>query len=135
MLLAMDGMRRYCSVMNLGGRLMQARERRGLTQSQLAALVDTDQANISALETRDSRTSELLFELADALKINPRWLQTGEGESGLDHDAWEPIGALLDSERELIGMYRALSGDARRALMAVFSELSEQQRKRGLSGM
>ena len=72
--------------MNLGGRLRQARERRGLTQEQLAVLAHTNQANISALESRDSKKAELLFEFAEALGVNPRWLLTGSGDSWLDKD-------------------------------------------------
>ena len=81
--------------MKLGHRLRQARKKRGLTQEQLATAAATpelpiSQAAISALEQRDSETSVYIFALARALKINPEWLQTGAGESGLDADAWLP---------------------------------------------
>ena len=72
--------------MNLGGRLKKARERRGLTQEQLAELANTSQANISALESRDSKKAELLFEFSEALGVNPRWLLTGSGDSWLDRE-------------------------------------------------
>lgn len=81
--------------MKLGHRLRHARKKRGLTQEQLATAAATpelpiSQAAISALEQRDSETSVYVFALARALKINPEWLQTGAGESGLDADAWVP---------------------------------------------
>lgn len=44
----------------------------------------SNQAMISALETRDSENTILLFDFADALKVNPRWLLTGDGDSWLD---------------------------------------------------
>lgn len=70
--------------MNLGQRLKRAREDRGLTQEQLADLVPgASQAAISALEVRDSESTLLLFGFSDALQVNPRWLLTGEGDSGL----------------------------------------------------
>ena len=75
----------YRFAMNLGGRLKQARENRRLTQEQLAELVPgASQAMISALETRDSETTTLLFAFADALRISPRWLQDGTGDSGMN---------------------------------------------------
>lgn len=59
-----------------------AREARKLTQDQLVSLVPgSTQAALSALEVRDSKTAVLLFEYADALNVNPRWLLTGHGDS------------------------------------------------------
>ena len=75
----------YPVEMNLGKRLKQAREARGWGQEDLAEKVPgANQPMISALETRDSETSTLLFGFADALRVNPRWLQDAVGESGLD---------------------------------------------------
>lgn len=71
--------------MALGKRLLRARKQRGLTQEQLVNKVPgASQAMISALETRDSETSTLLFGLARALRVNPEWLQDGVEPSGLD---------------------------------------------------
>lgn len=68
----------------MGKRLRQARKTREMTQEQLVELVPgATQAMISALECRDSETTLLLFEFADALQISARWLLTGSGESGL----------------------------------------------------
>lgn len=75
--------------MNLGGRLFEARARRGMTQKHLADLAGTSQAVISALEVRDSEATDLLFRLADALKVNPRWLLNGGGDSWLESDQSE----------------------------------------------
>lgn len=83
--------------MRLGKRLKHARERRGMTQEQLAEAASTptntiSQAAISALEKRDSATTADLFALAKALRINPEWLQTGQpqNDSGLDTEGWKP---------------------------------------------
>lgn len=75
--------------MNLGGRLKQARLHRKMTQEQLAASASTNdlpisQAMLSALENRDSETTTALFAFARALRVSPEWLQTGNGESGLE---------------------------------------------------
>lgn len=65
--------------MNFGARVKQIREFRGMTQASLAQLIGSKQAVISALELRDSKTSDKLFEIAFALDVNPYWLQTGAG--------------------------------------------------------
>lgn len=81
---------RYRSYMNLGKRLLQARKIRGMKQSEVAELasqiggVPLSQAAYQKLETRGSQSSIYLFAMAKALRVNPEWLQTGHGESGLD---------------------------------------------------
>lgn len=103
--------------MNLGKRLKQAREKRGLTQEQLSAAVKgSSQAMISALEKRDSLTTTLLFQFADALKVNPRWLLNG----GPLTDSWldrEPK-SRDELELQLIDIYEKLSQDGKDALLA-----------------
>jgi transcriptional regulator with XRE-family HTH domain len=97
--------------MSLGERVKKAREARDLTQAQLARAAklptDSGQANISALEKRKSKTSEYLFAIADALRVNPRWLQDGEPHaSGLDSDAWREDPQLPADETDLLRDYR-----------------------------
>lgn len=99
--------------MNLGKRLLQARKSRGLKQESLAELAGTNQAAISALESRDSKTSEHLFALAESLRINPKWLQTGEGDSGLQNDTWKPMPDLPQDEQDLLRDYRRAHPDWR----------------------
>lgn len=83
-----------------------------MTQEQLSVAASTpdipiSQASISALEKRDSETTVGVFALARALRINPEWLQTGSGESGLETDAWRPPSAELPAdEQELLHDYR-----------------------------
>jgi transcriptional regulator with XRE-family HTH domain len=104
--------------MKLGKRVRHARELRGLTQEKLAELgakKGLTQANISALESRDSHTSTLLFALADLLDVNARWLQTGEGPSGLE--AKKPVGAPDPLLLQLIDLWGQLSPDNRDVLL------------------
>lgn len=83
-----------------------------MTQDDLAAAASTpelpvSQAVISALERRDSETTVALFAIARALRVNPEWLHTGLGESGLEADAWKPTAGELDPvEAELLRNYR-----------------------------
>lgn len=66
--------------MNLGGRIKQEREARGIQQSSLCALVPgLSQQALSNLETRDSATSEFAIRIADALGVSVRWLLDGTG--------------------------------------------------------
>ena len=67
--------------MALGARIREARGE--MDQLVLCAKVPglTQQA-LSNLETRDSKTSELAVEIADALEVSVRWLLTGEGDRG-----------------------------------------------------
>lgn len=67
---------------NLGGRVKAEREARDWTQQHLCDLVGEDrlsQGQLSALENRDSKTSEAAPYIADAFGISLRWLLTGEG--------------------------------------------------------
>lgn len=84
LLLAFSAKRHYCAGMALGKRVKEARKKRGMTQEELVEKVPgASQAAISALETRDSLTSTLLFGIARALRVNAEWLQDGTEPSGL----------------------------------------------------
>ena len=64
--------------MALGLNVKRLRIRAGLTQAELAELVGLDQAAISALERRDSRSSTYASALARALNTSTDELLTGE---------------------------------------------------------
>lgn len=105
----------YLAAMQLGKRLKYAREKREMTQEQLSAAASTEtlpvsQASISALEGRNSKSTTALFALARALRINPEWLQTGQGDSGLESYAWRPAPTeAAPDEAELLRDYRKAS--------------------------
>lgn len=71
--------------MALGQRVKEVREQKGMTQAELAEHVSfllnkkIKQGNIANLENRDSRKSEIAYELASALNVNADWLITGNG--------------------------------------------------------
>lgn len=65
--------------MNLGKRLKQEREKRGIEGKALAERVGMSQSRLNALEVRDSKTCEEAAALADVLGISLRWLVSGEG--------------------------------------------------------
>ena len=108
--------------MNLGGRLKRARKARGLRQEELAERVPgSSQAMISALEVRDSETTHLLFEFADALQVSPRWLLAGKGASGLDG----PIKPERNDPTllQVIEIYRELSYQSRDQIVGMANRL------------
>ncbi len=123
--------------MRLGGRLRYAREKRGLTQEQLAEAASRpdapiSQAMISALEKRDSETTTALFALAQALRVNPEWLQTGQpqGDSGLDTDGWKPASAALArDEADLLRDYRKATSGWKLTLRLMARTPAEEQPK------
>lgn len=68
----------------LAERLKFARKKRGLTQEQLSDAAGVAQSDISKLERGDSQKTTSLIRLAKALRCNPEWLDTGDGDSWLD---------------------------------------------------
>ena len=63
----------------LAERLKEARTLRGLTQKALGDLVGVSQAAIQKIETGKANQTTKLVELANALKVKPEWLSSGEG--------------------------------------------------------
>lgn len=98
--------------MALGARVRQAREARGLKQTELAEAINWSPQALSTLERRDSKKSERAEDLANFLRVSLSWLLSGGGKSGLemlDNDdnqvivdgtteAWEDTSPLLDDE-------------------------------------
>lgn len=68
---------------NLAERLKKARTARGLSQKALGEAVGVSQAAIQKIESGKARETTKLIDLAIALKVNPGWLSTGDGESGV----------------------------------------------------
>ena len=64
----------------LSSRLKLARQRASMTQAELASKVGMRQAEISKLESGSVARSSRIVELARALRCDPYWLSTGEGE-------------------------------------------------------
>lgn len=64
----------------LGKRIRYLRKQQGLSQAQLAEMIDADQSVIGNIERRDSKTSTYTESLAKALKVDYVWLSTGTGD-------------------------------------------------------
>lgn len=64
----------------IGKRLRWARKERKLTQQQLSARSDVNQSDISKIERDEIQRPTGLLALARALRCNPDWLDTGDGD-------------------------------------------------------
>lgn len=64
---------------SIGERLKRLRTKRGLTQTQLAIRANTTAMHIMDMENGYDSFEGRLTEIADALKCNPMWLETGLG--------------------------------------------------------
>jgi transcriptional regulator with XRE-family HTH domain len=63
---------------HVGIRLRSVRRERGFTQDGLAKEAGTNQAVIQKIENGKSLRPRLIMEIAQALDVNPAWLQFGE---------------------------------------------------------
>src|SRR5665213_1004308 len=99
--------------MTIGDRLRWLIEVRGVKQVELAAEIGVTQAAISNLVTDSSRkpSAPTLMKLATALKCNPTWVLTGEG----DPYGWAPVTG--ESQVELLNLFREMSTESKAALM------------------
>jgi transcriptional regulator with XRE-family HTH domain len=99
----------------LGQRVRWARERRGLSQHELAERIGVRQSTIGNIESGTRRRPREQRKLADALGVNELWLETGRGQR--DRDAGDTT-RLSEDETDLILAYRILDGTHRSELLA-----------------
>lgn len=100
-------------VVNLGTRVAYWREKRGLSQIELAARIPgLSQQALSNLESRDSKTSEVAAQLADVLEISLAWLVSGLGKPepedwpfpGIERSRFDAL--TRDQQIEIQGLVR-----------------------------
>ena len=63
---------------NVGSRLRMVRLEKDHTQGELGDLAGTNQASIQKIENGKSIRPRMIMDLAEALGVNPAWLQFGE---------------------------------------------------------
>ncbi len=68
--------------------------RSDLSQHQLAKAVGVSQPAINKLVQGTSKSFRKIPELARALNVNLEWLSSGIGDSGLDDQKFQLVGAL-----------------------------------------
>lgn len=96
--------------MNLGTRIRERRKAAGWSQAQLAEESGISQQMLSKLERGVASGTTEIVPLAAALKVSPKWLETGEGPmQGND---------LAADERALVEEYRGLDPEKRQIIRA-----------------
>ena len=109
----------------MGTRIRQVLESKGISQAQLARLVGVKQQTISYICGTDSpaSTSRYATKIAQALGVNPAWLQSGEGDQ---HD---PVVRIEMNGIEMsVRQVPILSGDE----AAAFAEGKEPKQGKSL---
>lgn len=105
----------------------------GISQSELARRVKLSRGAVSLWfvgSTKELKGHNLLA-AAEALGVNPSWLDTGKGEMkpGIK-DASSPLPGLPRETAEIIEIYETLTKDERKAMLAFLKALSPAQRRR-----
>lgn len=102
-------------VMTVGDRIKEARKARdGMSRPELSRLSGVPYPTLAGLENGDQRTSTAIPALAVALKVNPLWLQTGEGprdagDAGASHSQ-RPDFEKISGAVEVLRHYLELTG-------------------------
>jgi transcriptional regulator with XRE-family HTH domain len=109
----------------LAKRLKWARDKRGLSQTQLAKAAGVAQGTIGNLESAERKSARKLVSIAAALQVQPAWLESGRGD-------WEAakgavFNALSTEERELLNHWRHLLGSDRRAKLRELAALAKER--------
>lgn len=96
---------------NVGARIKYMREKKGMTQPELAQAIGIKQPSMSAIEGGGTKSPSAinLLKIAHVLEANPWWLATGEGEA----DALPAAGA-----QEWSDLYADLTDQERKAILA-----------------
>lgn len=89
-MLAVKQQRLYVHGMGIAGRIKQRLNELGQIPAWLASEAKISQSALSALITRDSKRSETWPAIAKALRVNDRWLTTGEGPKERNPDGLTP---------------------------------------------
>lgn len=111
--------------MSLRENVKSARERMGLTQVQLAKRVGVSQATISEIESGKSSdiASSTLFQLADALAVDPRALLTEEPVESAQRPPFH-------EEEAILKLFRRLSAENQRLLKAIAQVMIDHSPKK-----
>lgn len=105
---------------NIGGRIRHMREKRGMSQPELADVIGIRQPSLSDIESGKSKSPSAinLLKIAHALDANPWWLMTGRGHED----------SLESAElKEWSEIYETLSDEKRRALLAAAKVLAGEK--------
>ncbi len=104
----------------LGKRLKLARKEKGLTQAELQKMSGVSQQMISLIESEKVESTTEVFNLSEALDVNPKWLATGNGE--MKNQDTE----LTREETLVLKLFRKMSSSQKNETLRTF-ENTEQE--------
>lgn len=84
-----------------GSRILELRNTLGLSQGDFAKKISVDRSNLSTLERGARKLGpNISFKITQAFGVNPRWLETGEGEMFLKESVQESNRPKIESNGE-----------------------------------
>ncbi len=88
----------------IGSRIRETRKTLGMRQGTLAETIKVRQSSLSEIESGETKQpgADTLLAIANALEVNPHWLQTGKGSPTA------PIDATPDTS-EVIALFATLN--------------------------
>lgn len=104
----------------LGKRLKFARKEKGLTQAELQKMSCVSQQMISLIESEKVESTTEVFNLSEALDVNPKWLATGNGEMKQQETE------LTREETLILKLFRQMSSNQKNETLRTF-ENTEQE--------
>ena len=102
--------------LTIGQRIRLARDAAGFNQGELAKRIGIKQASLSDLENGLSKapSAKVLLDMADVLKVSPRWIIDGEdGE----------LKVANPQEHQLLDLFRNLSDEQKAAMIGTLNAL------------
>ena len=110
--------------MSLGDRLKQAREKAGLSPTELASRAQVTTSAISQIESGLTKNIRLgnFFRMVHALHCDPEWLATGK-HSGVKEDSAD-YSALAPRQAELLSLFDFMDEAAQENLLQTATLLS-----------
>ncbi len=105
--------------LTIGQRIRLAREAAGFNQGELARRIGIKQASLSDLENGQSKapSAKVLLDMADILKVSPRWII--EGEDG-------EVMVASPQEHSLLDLFRDLSDEQKAAVLGTLNALKKK---------
>ena len=105
--------------MNVGIRLKAARKQQGLTQAELSRISGVKQGTISAIETEVLKKSTFIVALADAMGVDPIWLNTGV-------ERQKQAKELTAMEQDILRLLKSLDDDELRREIAYLQKVAQK---------
>ena len=105
--------------MTVGIRLNAARKQQGLTQAELSRISGVKQGTISAIETEVLKKSTFIVALADAMGVDPIWLNTGV-------ERQKQAKELTAMEQDILRLLKSLDDDELRREIAYLQKVAQK---------